>query len=280
MERVCQTLGVSERRACRVLRQYRSTQRHRTLTPQDEPRLVTRTLQLAGEYGRYGYRRITALLRREGWRVNHKRVERIWRQEGLKVPKKQPRKGRLWLNDGSCLRLRPCWRDYVWAYDFVADRTQDGRPLKMLTVVDEYTRECLAIDVERRMGSRQVIQTLSEVMLWRGIPEHIRLDNGPEFIAQQLRQWLGNLGTGTLYIEPGSPWENGYCESFNGKLRDECLNGEIFYSLKEAQVVVEQWREEYNTRRPHSALDYRPPAPGAYNPFLLPKPVSRPQAMM
>ena len=137
MERVCQTLGVSERRACRVLRQYRSAQRHRTLTPQDEPRLVTRTLQLAGEYGRYGYRRITALLRREGWRVNHKRVERIWRQEGLKVPKKQPRKGRLWLNDGSCLRLRPCWRDHVWAYDFVADRTHDGRPLKILTVVDE-----------------------------------------------------------------------------------------------------------------------------------------------
>ena len=181
MERVCQTLGVSERRACRVLRQYRSTQRHRTLTPQDEPRLVTRTLQLAGEYGRYGYRRITALLRREGWRVNHKRVERIWRQEGLKVPKKQPRKSRLWLNDGSCLRLRPCWRDHVWAYDFVADRTQDGRPLKMLTVVDEYTRECLAIDVERRADSMSVLERLAALFVERGVPDYIRSDNGSEF---------------------------------------------------------------------------------------------------
>ena len=154
------------------------------------------------------------------------------------------------------------------------------RTLRLLTLLDEYTRECLAIRVERRMGSSEVIETLSDVMLWRGIPEHIRSDNGPEFVAQKLRQWLGNLGTGTLYIEPGSPWENGYCESFNGKLRDECLNGEIFYSLQEAQIVIEQWREEYNTRRPHSALDYRPPAPGACNPFLLPEPISPPQAVM
>ena len=156
----------------------------------------------------------------------------------------------------------------------------DGRTLRLLTLLDEYTRECLAIRVERRMGSSEVIETLSDVMLWRGIPEHIRSDNGPEFVAQKLRQWLGNLGTGTLYIEPGSPWENGYCESFNGKLRDECLNGEIFYPLQEAQIVIEQWREEYNTRRPHSALDYRPPAPGACNPFLLPEPISQPQAVM
>ena len=159
-------------------------------------------------------------------------------------------------------------------------RTHEGKTLRLLTLLDEYTRECLAIRVERRMGSQQIIEALSDVMLWRGIPEQIRSDNGPEFIAQGLRQWLANLGTGTLYIEPGSPWENGYCESFNGKLRDECLNGEIFYSLKEAQVVIEQWRVQYNTVRPHSALGYRPPAPGAYSSLLPLKPVSQPQAAM
>ena len=237
MERGCQTLGVSERRACRVLRQYRSTQRHRTLTPQDEPRLVTRTLQLAGEYGRYGYRRITALLRREGWRVNHKRVERIWRQEGLKVPKKQPRKGRLWLNDGSCLRLRPCWRDHVWAYDFVADRTRDGRPLKMLTVVDEYTRECLAIDVGRRADSMSVLERLAALFVERGVPDYIRSDNGSEFTARLVRNWLERVGVKTLFI------------------------------LREAKVLIEGWRREYNKVRPHSALGYRPPAPEAILPL-------------
>jgi len=261
VERVCQALGVSERRACRVLRQYRSTQRHRSLIPQDEPRLVTRTLQLAGEYGRYGYRRITALLRREGWRVNHKRVERIWRQEGLKVPKKQPRKGRLWLNDGSCLRLRPCWPDHVWAYDFVADRTRDGRPLKMLTVVDEYTRECLAIDVERRADSMSVLERLAALFVERGVPDYLRSDNGSEFTARLVRNWLERVGVKTLFILPASPWENGYVESFNGKFRDEFLNGEIFYTLQEAKVLIEGWRWEYNKIRPHSSLGYRPPAP-------------------
>ena len=192
------------------------------------------------------------------------RVQWIWRREGLKVPQKQRPRGRLWLNDGSCVRLRPERPNHVWSYDFMSARTHEGRTLRLLTLLDEYTRECLAIRVERRMGSQQIIEALSDVMLWRGIPEQIRSDNGPEFIAKQLRQWLANLGTGTLYIEPGSPWENGYCESFNGKLRDECLNGEIFYSLKEAQVVIEQWRVQYNTVRPHSALGYRPPAPGAY----------------
>ena len=259
MERVCQTLGVSERRACRVLRQYRSTQRHRTMTPQDEPRLVTRTLQLAGEYGRYGYRRITALLRREGWRVNHKRVERIWRQEGLKVPQKQPRKGRLWLNDGSSLRFRPFWWDHVWAYDFVADRTQDGRPLKMLTVVDEYTRECLAIEVEQRADSMSVLERLAALFVERGVPDYIRSDNGSEFTALLVRNWLARVGVKTLFIEPGSPWENGYVESLNGKFRDEFRNGEIFYNLQEAKVLIEGWRQEYNKVRPHSALGYRPP---------------------
>ena len=254
-------MGVSERRACRVVGQNRSTQRHRTLAPQDEPSLVTRTLQLAGEYGRYGYRRITALLRREGWRVNHKRVERIWRQEGLKVPKKQPRRGRLWLNDGSCLRLRPCWQDHVWAYDFVADRTHDGRPLKILTVVDEYTRECLAIDVERRADSMSVLERLAALFVERGVPDCLRSDNGSEFTARLVRDWLERVGVKTLFIEPASPWENGYVESFNGKFRDEFLNGEIFYTLREAKVLIEGWRREYNRVRPHSALGYRPPAP-------------------
>jgi putative transposase len=202
-------------------------------------------------------------LNKAGWPVGKDRVQRIWRREGLKVPQKQRPRGRLWLNDGSCVRLRPERANHVWAYDFVKAMTHDGRALRLLVLLDEYTRECLAIRVARRLGSLEVIETLAEVMLWRGIPEHIRSDNGPEFIAQDLRRWLAKVGTGVLYIEPGSPWENGYCESFNGKMRDECLNGEIFYSLKEAQIVIEQWRVQYNTRRPHSALGYRPPAPAA-----------------
>jgi len=267
VERVCQSLGVSERRACRVLGQHRSTQRCRRWIPEEEPRLVSRTLELASQYGRYGYRRITALLRREGWRVNHKRVERIWRQEGLKVPQKQPRRGRLWLNDGSCLRLRPCWPGHVWAYDFVADRTRDGRPLKMLTVVDEYTRECLAIDVERRADSMSVLERLAALFVERGVPDYLRSDNGSEFTARLVRDWLQRLGAKTLFIEPGSPWENGYEESFNGRFRDEFLNGEIFYTLQEAKVLIEAWRREYNNFRPHSALGYRPPAPEAILPL-------------
>ncbi len=238
----------------------------------DEDALTRAIIALGAKYGRYGYRRITALLRSAGWEVGKDRVQRIWRREGLRVPQKQRPRGRLWLNDGSCVRLRPERPNHVWSYDFMSARTHEGRTLRLLTLLDEYTRECLAIRVERRMGSQQIIEALSDVMLWRGIPEQIRSDNGPEFIAKQLRQWLANLGTGTLYIEPGSPWENGYCESFNGKLRDECLNGEIFYSLKEAQVVIEQWRVQYNTVRPHSALGYRPPAPGAYSPPLPLKP--------
>jgi len=224
---------------------------------------VRRILELASWYGRYGYRRITALLRREGWRINPKRVERIWRQEGLKVPKKQAKRGRLWLNDGSCIRHRPEHRNHVWAYDFVADRTHDGRPLKMLTVVDEYTRESLAIEVERRMQSIHVLETLARLFVEKGTPEYIRSDNGPELTAHLVRNWLAALEVGTLFIEPGSPWENGYVESFNGKLRDELLAREIFHTLHEAQVLIERWRVEYNTVRPHSSLGYRPPAPEA-----------------
>jgi len=214
-------------------------------------------------YGRYGYRRITALLRNEGWRVNHKRVWRIWRQAGLKVPQRQPKRGRLWLNDGSCVRLRPEHKNHVWTYDFVFDRTHNGRPLKMLTVVDEYSRESLAIEVARRLTSKDVIRVMARLMLKHGVPAHIRSDNGPEFVAKVLREWLHRLDVEALFIEPGSPWENGYIESFNGKLRDELLNGEIFYTLQEARVLIEMWRRHYNQVRPHSSLGYRPPAPEA-----------------
>ena len=266
VERVCSTLEVSERRACRVLCQSRSTQRYEPRVADDETRLTERVVALASEYGRYGYRRVTALLRAEGWRVNHKRVERIWRQEGLRVPSRQPRRKRLWLNDGSCVRRRPERKDHVWSYDFVFERTVDGRPLKLLTVLDEYSRECLAIDVDRRLSSEDVLRVLGRLFVARGIPSHIRSDNGSEFTAVAVREWLERLGVQTLYIEPGSPWENGYIESFNGKLRDELLNGEIFTSLQEARILIEAWRREYNGVRPHSSLGYRPPAPEAVMP--------------
>ena len=280
MERAKQEYGLSERRACRLLGQWRGTQRYETIRRADEDELTAAVIELASQYGRYGYRRITALLQAAGWNVGRDRVEKIWRREGLKVPKKQKARRRLWLNDGSCVRLRAERANHVWSYDFVSARTHDGRVLRILTLIDECTRECLALRVARRINSNNVIETLSDVMLWRGIPEHIRSDNGPEFVAKPLRSWLQTLGTGPLYIEPGSPWENGYCESFNGKLRDECLNGEIFYSLKEAQIVIESWRREYNAVRPHAALGYRPPAPAAYSPASLPKTISQPQAVM
>jgi transposase InsO family protein len=254
-------LKVSERRACRAIGQSRTTQRRDPYIAPDEPRLRQRIVEIAKEYGRYGYRRVTIMLRQEGWKVNWKRVYRIWRQEGLKVPENQPKRARLWLADGSTIRQRPERPNHVWSYDFVVDRTKDGRPIKMLAVIDEYTRECLAIEVKRRMTSADVVDVLGDLFLTRGIPDHIRSDNGPEFIASDLRQWLSELTVAPLYIHPGSPWENGYIESFNGRFRDEFLNGEIFYTLLEAKVLVERWRHYYNTKRPHSALGYRPPAP-------------------
>ena len=264
---MCDTLTVSERRACGVLEVPRSTCRYDAHEPDNERILAERIIQLATHYGRYGYRRITALLRREGWQVNHKRVQRIWRQEGLKVPRRQPKRGRLWLNDGSCIRLRPEHRNHVWSYDFVHARTRDGKGIRMLTVLDEYTRECLAIDVGRRLSHEDVLQRLATLFFRRGIPDHIRSDNGSEFTARVVRNWLKRLGVKTLYIEPGSPWENGYIESFNGKLRDELLNREVFDTVLEAKVLVERWRQEYNHIRPHSALGYRPPAPEAVLPI-------------
>jgi len=229
----------------------------------DEEQLRSCIVELATRYGRYGYRRITALLRQESWRVNHKHVERIWKQEGLKVPQRQPKRGRLWLNDGSCIRLRPEHKDHVWSYDFMVDRTADGRAFRMLTIIDEYTRECLTILVDRRITSQDVIDKLFELFVFRGLPEHIRSDNGPEFTARTIRAWLNRLGVHTLFIERGSPWENGYIESLNGKLRNELLNREIFTTLIEARILIEGWRKEYNQERPHSALNYRPPAPEA-----------------
>jgi putative transposase len=261
VERAVQELGVSERLACRVLGQHRSTQRKVPTTPDDEAALTAEIIGLARQYGRYGYRRVTVLLRPAGWWVNHKRVERIWRREGLKVPQQQPKRGRLWLADGSCIRLRPEYPNHVWSYDFVEDRTHDGRKYRMLVVLDEFTRECLVIRVSRKLNSIDVLDVLTDLFLLRGIPAYIRSDNGPEFIAKAVRGWITAVGAQTAYIAPGSPWENGYCESFNARLRDELLDGEIFYSLKEAQTVIEAWRRHYNAIRPHSALGYRPPAP-------------------
>jgi putative transposase len=223
-------------------------------------------IRLACKYGRYGYLRITQKMQKAGWLVNHKCVERIWQQEGLKVPRKQPKRKRLWLHDGSCIRLKPQYKNHVWSYDFVSDKTSNGRTFRMLTILDEYTRECLAIKVGRKLTSADVLWQLADLMVERGTPDYIRSDNGPEFTADAIRGWLGRIGVKTLFIEPGSPWENGYIESFNGKLRDELLNGEIFDTLLEAQIVIERWRKEYNTERPHSSLGYRVPVPEAILP--------------
>jgi len=263
-------MPVSERRLCRVLGQHRSTQRKAPRGAGDEAALTEDIIALARQYGRYGYRRVTALLRDAGGgHVNRKRVERIWRREGLKVPQRQPKRGRLWLNDGSCIRLRPEYPGHVWSYDFVEGRTHDGRKYRILSIIDEASRECLALPVARKLRSDDVLAVLAELFVTRGPPAHIRSDNGPEFIATAVKQWIVQIDVKTLYITPGSPWENGYCESFNGSLRDELLDGEIFYSLAEARILIEAWRRHYNTVRPHSSLGYRPPAPEA-----VPSPVS------
>lgn len=263
VEQVQKVFGVSERRACRVIRQARSTQRHMLQIRNDEERLRKEIVMLASKFGRYGYRRVTGLLNTAGWQVNHKRVERIWRQEGLKVPKRQPKRGRLWFNDGSCVRLKAEYPRHVWSYDFVMDRTHDGKAFRTLNIIDEFTRECLKIRVARNLKGEDVQDCLTELFCQRGVPAHIRSDNGSEFTNDQIRTWLNELSVKTLFIEPGSPWENGFIESFNGKFRDELLNREIFYTLKEAQIIIERWRREYNQIRPHSSLHYRPPVPEA-----------------
>ena len=190
---------------------------------------------------------ITGMLNNSGWHVNHKRVKRIWRREGLKVPHKQKKKERLWMNDGSCVRLRAERPNHVWSYDFVHDRTHDGRAYRTLNIIDEYTREALMIRVDRKLNSTDFVDALTDLFILRGAPKYIRSDNGPEFIAQKVRDWIDAVGSKTTYIEPGSPWENGYCESFNARFRDELLNCEVFYSLREAQILIERWRHHYNT---------------------------------
>lgn len=262
-----QALGVSERRACRILGQHRSTQRKIPCGLPDEERLTEDIIALTEEFGRYGYRMITGMLNNSGWHVNHKRVERIWRRERLKVPQNQPKKGRLWLNDGSCVRLRPERPNHVWSYDFVQDRTHDGRVYRTLNIIDEFTKEALMIRVKRKLNSTDVVDALTDLFILCGPPEYIRADNGAEFIAKKVRASIGAVGVKTAFIAPGSPWENGYCESFNARFRDELLNGEVFYSLREAQILIERWRRHYNTVRPHSALGYRPPAPKSIMPI-------------
>ncbi len=258
---------VSERRVCRVLAQPRTTQRYIPVRQPDEDRLTALVISLACQYGFYGYRIITGLIRLAGWKVNHKRVERIWRQAGLKVPKKQPKRRRLWLNDGSCIRLRPEHQNHVWSYDFVSWSTANGRPFKILTIIDEYSRECLALLTGRRITSTDVLCQLEELFILRGTPDHIRSDNGPEFTAKTIRNWLARLDIQTLFITPGSPWENGYVESFNCRLK-QFLKGDIFDTMLEARILVERWRQHYNTVRPHSSLGYKPPAPETRKPHI------------
>ncbi len=261
-------LKVSERRACRVVGQLRSTQRYEPMPNPFRESLRDRVVEIATEYGRYGYRQVTGMLNVEGWDVGKDRVYSIWREEGLKVPQKQPKRARLWLNDGSCIRLRPDYRHHVWSYDFVADRTHYGKPFKILNVIDEYSKECLLSLVQRKINSQDVILAMADLFLRHGCPKHVRSDNGPEFVAKKLIRWFEQLEVKPLFIQPGSPWENGYCESFNGKMRFELLNGEIFYNMTEAKVIIENWRQHYNTVRPHSSLGYRPPAPATLEPNI------------
>ena len=268
---------MSERRVCRVLGQHRSTQRRTPRGRDDEEQLIADIVELVRCYGRYGYRKIAALLRSTaGWVVNDKRVERIWRREGLKVPARQPKRGRLWLGDGSCIRLRAERPNHVWSYDFVEDRTHDGRKYRMLNIIDEFTHECLAIRIDRRLKAIDVIDVLSDLFILRGVPEHIRSDNGPEFVAKAVQEWIGAVGAKTAYIAPGSPWENGFIESFNARLRDELLDGEIFYTLAEAKIIVESWRRHFNTVRPHGSLGYKPPAPEVFIPAMTARAAAQP----
>lgn len=266
MKHVRKELGFSERRICKVITVHRSLLRYQPVNKEFQQKLRARVVDIAEEFGRYGYRQVTGMLNMEGWDVGKDRVFSIWRQEGLKVPKRQPKRARLWNEDGSTLRLKPERKNHVWSYDFVSEKTYDGRPFKILNIIDEYSRECLLSLVARRIRSQEVILALADLFLKHGLPENIRSDNGPEFIARRLRMWLEKLEVQPVYIQPGSPWENGYCESFNGKMRYELLNGEIFFSLLEAKTIIERWRIHYNTKRPHSSLGYRPPAPEVFQP--------------
>ena len=261
VEYVIENYSVTERRACRALNISRTAFRYTPIRLEDEDEVRAEIIKKACNYGRVGYRMVTNMMRNEGRLINHKRVERIWREEGLKLPQKQPKRHRLWLNDGSCVRLRPEYKNHVWSYDFVEDKTYNGKKIRFLNIIDEYTHECLASIPRRSWRNNDVIEVLSGLMITRGCPEYLRSDNGSEFTANKLRKWLSSVGVITAYIEPGSPWENGYCESFNARMRDEFLNGELFGNMYEVQVLTKRWVEYYNTIRPHSSLGGRPPAP-------------------
>lgn len=260
MDHVQRRMKVSQRRGCRTLGQPRATQRARGLRADRDKPLVSKLHQLSRRYPRYGYRMITALVRQEGWQVNRKRIYRLWRQEGLQVPRRSHKRHRCGDSNHGGTRKQAMYPNHVWTYDFLYDQTEDGRRLKLLPVVDEFTRECLTLEVARRMEATDVIGVLEDLFALRGRPRYLRSDNGPEFVARRIQAWLAQRQTGPLFIEPGSPWENAYMESFNSRLRNEFLNVEVFGSLKEAQVLAEQHRLEYNHRRPHSALGYRTPA--------------------
>lgn len=251
---------VSERRVCRVLNQPRSTQRYAAIPRDGDESLVRRMHELVRRHPRRGCRMIWGMLRLEGWRVNRKRVHRLWRQEGLKVPGKQHKRRRLGHSDHGILRRRPERKDHVWAIDFIHDTDARGGALKWLSVVDEFTRECLALEVNRSMTAGGVADVLIGLFTTRGIPDHIRSDNGPEFIATTLRRLAELTGVENVYIAPGSPWENGYAESFHGRLRDELLNAEVFTDVRDARALASSWKNEYNHHRPHSSLGYVPPA--------------------
>ena len=253
-------MNISERRACKVIGQARSTQHYEVRLPDKDKAITAEIKELAKRHKRYGYRMIAAKLRQNGWQVNHKRVQRIWQNEGLQVPYRHKFKKVPGNSQNSCTARKAESINHVWTYDFMSDQTEDGRSLKLLTVLDEFTRESLKIEVDRSIKGKDVIVVLEYLFMVRGIPKFIRSDNGPEFIADAVREWLVKRQVATLYVEPGSPWENGYIESFNGKLRDEILNREIFYSVREAKVIVENWRLEYNNLRPHSGLGYKSPA--------------------
>lgn len=253
-------LGYSRWRVCRAVGQAWSSQRYEKKIDEEDRRLIAAMHRLAMSRPRFGYRRITVLLRKEGWRVNAKRVHRLWKEDGLQIRKKQRKRRRMGVSDNACHRRKPRYKDHVWSYDFVSERTERGGQIKMLNVVDEFTRECLAIEVARAFKGQDVVATLQELFALRGRPKYLRSDNGPEFACKAVRKWLKESGVGTLFIEPGSPWENGYVESFNGKLKDECLHGELFLNLIETRYVVDRWRLDYNHHRPHSMLNGMTPA--------------------
>jgi len=250
---------VSERRICKALGVNRNTLRYETKKGEKDAEIREKVIATVKEYGRVGYRMVTNILRNQGFLVNHKRVERIWREEGLKLPKKQRKRRRLWLNDGSCLRLRAEQPNHVWSYDFVEDKTQNGRKIRILNIIDEFTHECLASVPRRSWKNTAVMEVLADLFFKKGMPEYLRSDNGSEFSNNQIKAWLAKMGVITAFIEPGSPWENGFCESFNSRMRDEFLNGDIFETLKECEVLLSRWVRYYNEIRPHSSLGGKPP---------------------